>query len=75
MEGPAARVTWPLTSVVAMEENMRIGRAIILPAVLALSVAGPVLSVPGMALATANASSVHVQSTVSSATPDVFYRS
>ena len=52
---------------------MRIGRAIIIPAILALGVAGAVLTVPEMSLAAVHAPGIHVQATASSATPGVFY--
>lgn len=42
---------------------MRIGRAIIIPAILALSVAGSVLAGPGMSVAAVHTPAVHVHST------------
>ena len=39
---------------------MRVGRAILIPAILALSVAGSVLSGPGMAVAAGSPPTVHV---------------
>jgi hypothetical protein len=52
---------------------MRIGRAIIIPAILALSVAGSVLAAAEMSVAAEHAPSVHVQVTASSAAPLVHY--
>ena len=52
---------------------MRIGRAIVIPAVLALSVAGSVLSGSVMPAAAGHAPSVHVQAAGSSVTPTVLY--
>jgi hypothetical protein len=52
---------------------MRIGRAIIIPAILVLSVAGSVLAAAEMSAAAEHAPSVHVQVTASSAGPRVHY--
>lgn len=52
---------------------MRIGRAIIIPAILALGVAGSVLTASGMSAAAGHAPRVHVEAAASSATTDVFY--
>jgi hypothetical protein len=52
---------------------MRIRRAIIIPAILALGVAGSVLSGSAMSAAAGHAPSVHVQAAGSSAAPGVFY--
>jgi hypothetical protein len=52
---------------------MRIGRAIVIPAVLALSVAGSVLSSSVIPAAVGHAPSVHVQAGGSSVVPTVFY--
>jgi hypothetical protein len=51
---------------------MRIGRAIIIPAVLALGVAGSVLSGSAISAATGHAPSVHVQTVASSAGHKVY---
>ncbi len=50
---------------------MRIGRAIIIPAILALGVAGSILSGSAMPVAAVHAPSVHVEAAVAS--PDVMY--
>ena len=52
---------------------MRIGRAIIIPAILVLGVAGSVLSGWEMSVAAGHTPSVHVQTTASSATLHVYY--
>jgi hypothetical protein len=52
---------------------MRIGRALIIPAVLALGVAGSLLSGPAIVAAAGHAPSAHVQAAASSATPKVLY--
>ena len=52
---------------------MRIGRAIIIPAILALSMAGSVLAAAEMSAAAEHAPSVHVQETASSAGALVHY--
>jgi hypothetical protein len=52
---------------------MRIGRAIIIPAILALSVAGSVLAAAEMSAAAEHAPSVHVQETASSGGALVHY--
>jgi hypothetical protein len=54
---------------------MRIGRAIIIPAILALGVAGSVLSGAGIAVAAGHAPAVHVQPAAAHAVPDTFYHS
>lgn len=46
-----------------MEETMRIGRAIIIPAILALGVAGTVLPGAEIAMAASNAPAVHLHIT------------
>lgn len=54
---------------------MRIGRTLIIPAILALSVAGSVLAGAEMSAAVVHTPSVHAQqTTASSATPDMRYR-
>ena len=53
---------------------MRIRRALIIPAILALGVAGSALSGSAMAVATGHASGVHVQAAaVASAHPGIYY--
>jgi hypothetical protein len=51
---------------------MRIRRALIIPAILALGVAGSALSGSAMAAAAAHSPSVHVQA-VASANPNTYY--
>lgn len=54
---------------------MRIGRTIIIPAILALGVAGSVLAGAEMSAAVVHTPSAHVQqATTSSATPNMKYR-
>ncbi len=53
---------------------MRVGRAIIIPAILALGVAGSVLTASPISAAATHAASAHVQVTASSAAPAVLYR-
>jgi hypothetical protein len=52
---------------------MRVGRAIIIPAILALGVAGSALSGAGIAVAAGHAPSAHVQAVAASAAPATFY--
>jgi hypothetical protein len=52
---------------------MRIGRAIIIPAILALSAAGSILAGSAVPAAAAQAPNVHVVSVTSSAIPHVYY--
>lgn len=52
---------------------MRIRRAIIVPAILALGVAGSVLAGSATPVAAGLAASVHVQAAASSAAPNTFY--
>jgi len=52
---------------------MRIGRALIIPAILALGVVGSMLTGPAMSAAAGHEASVHVQATAASASLDVFY--
>jgi hypothetical protein len=52
---------------------MHIGRAIIIPAILALGAAGSILSSSAMSAATAHAPVVHVQASGSSVVPNMTY--
>ena len=52
---------------------MRIGRAIIIPAILALSAAGSILAGSAVPVVAAQASSVSVLSAAPAATPYVYY--
>jgi hypothetical protein len=52
---------------------MRIGRTIIIPAILALGVAGAALAGSEVSAAVAHTSGSHVQATASSAGPDLLY--
>jgi hypothetical protein len=53
---------------------MRIGRDLIIPAILALGVAGSLLTGSAMPVAAGHAPSVHVQAAAASAGPNIFYR-
>jgi len=53
---------------------MRIGRAIIIPAILALGAAGSILSGSAMSAAVGHAPSTHVHATAVSASPNIYYR-
>jgi hypothetical protein len=52
---------------------MRIGRAIIIPAIIALGAAGSILSASAMPAAAGHAPSVHIQASGTSPVPKVFY--
>jgi hypothetical protein len=52
---------------------MRIRRALIIPVILALGVAGSALSGSAMAVATGHTPSVHVQAAAASAHPGIYY--
>ncbi len=52
---------------------MRVGRAILIPAILALGVAGPVLAGSGISVAAGHAPSAHVLVTASSTTVDTYH--
>jgi hypothetical protein len=52
---------------------MRIGRAIIIPAILALGAAGTILAGSAMPIAAGHAPSLHVQAASSSAAPNLYY--
>jgi hypothetical protein len=58
-----------------MEEIMRIGRAILIPAILALGVAGTVLAGAEIPATAQHAQSVTVQATVAAAIPAVHFHS
>ena len=60
LPGPPAD---PLTWAIAVEETMRIGRAIIIPAILALGVAGAVLPGAEIAMAAGHTAVVHHHTT------------
>jgi hypothetical protein len=53
---------------------MRIGRGIIIPAILALGLAGSVLGGLEMSLVAAQAPSAHVQVAATSGNPNILYR-
>jgi hypothetical protein len=53
---------------------MRIGRTVIIPAILALGVAGSALAAPAAAVAAVHAPSIHTQTAASSAACNIFYR-
>jgi hypothetical protein len=52
---------------------MRIKRAVIIPAILALGAAGSILAASAAPVAASQASSIHVVSTGISASPDTMY--
>jgi hypothetical protein len=52
---------------------MRIGRAIIIPAILTLGAAGSILAGSAMSAATMHAPIVHVQAAAPHGGPDMFY--
>ncbi len=52
---------------------MRIGRALIIPAILALGVAGSILAGSAMPVAAVHAPSVHVQAVTVSSVPNMYY--
>jgi hypothetical protein len=52
---------------------MRIGRVLIIPAILALGVASSTLAGSAIAVAAGHAPSVHVQAAAASAHPDIYY--
>jgi hypothetical protein len=52
---------------------MHVGRAIIIPAILALGVAGSLLSGPAMSATAVNAASVHVHAVAAPANPKTVY--
>jgi hypothetical protein len=56
-----------------MEEIMRIGRAIIIPAIVALGVAGSVLPGAQIAMAAGHAPSAHVHAAVTTSLSGVYY--
>jgi hypothetical protein len=53
---------------------MRIGRAVIIPAILALGVAAAALAGSEMATAAAHAPAVHAQVSAASSNPGIMYR-
>ena len=53
---------------------MRIGKTIIIPAILALSAVGSIVAGSAATVATAQGSSVHVVAAASSAHPGVYFR-
>jgi hypothetical protein len=52
---------------------MRIGRSLIIPAILALGVAGSLLAGPAMSAATGHQASSHVHVVAAPANPDMVY--
>jgi hypothetical protein len=53
---------------------MRIGRVVIIPAILILGAAGAVLSAPEISAAVTHAPAVHVQAPAASGNPNTLYR-
>ena len=52
---------------------MRIGRVLIIPAILALSAAGSILAGSAMPVAAVHAPSVHAQAAAVSSVPNIYY--
>ena len=52
---------------------MRIGRVLIIPAIVALGVAGPILAGSAMPVAAMHAPTVHVQAAAALSIPKTFY--
>jgi hypothetical protein len=65
--------TWSLTCSDCHGGIMRIGRAIIIPAIIALGVAGSILAGSAVSAKAKPASSVHVQVAVAAAAPNTYY--
>lgn len=53
---------------------MRVGRSLIIPTILALGVAGSLLTGPAMAAAAGHGASAHVQAAAAPASPYMYYR-
>lgn len=66
-------LTEPLTSVNPLGGTMSIGRAIVIPAIVAFGVAGSTLATAAITVAAAHPTSIHVQASTSSAQPLMFY--
>ena len=75
MKVPPGLSADPLTWAFAVEETMRIGRAIIIPAILALGVAGTVLPGAEVAMAAGLAPAAHVHTAVTPSLSGVYYHS
>jgi hypothetical protein len=54
---------------------MRIGRSIIIPAILALGAAGSILSSSAVSVAAVHAPSIHMQARGATGGPNIFYHS
>jgi len=67
------RATCLLTSGNRHGGIMRIRRAIIIPAILALGATGSIMAGSAMSVAAGHAPSVHVQAAATSGTPNMFY--
>lgn len=62
-----------LTSVNPLGGNMSIGRAIVIPAIVAFGIAGSTLATSAITVAAAHPASVHVQAASAPASPLMFY--
>jgi hypothetical protein len=62
-----------LTSVNPLGGNMSIGRAIVIPAIVAFGIAGSTLATGAITVAAAHPASVHVQASASTSQPQMFY--
>lgn len=63
----------PLTSVNPLGGTMSIGRAIVIPAIVAFGVAGSTLATSAITVAAAHPASIHVQASAPTAQPLMFY--
>ena len=73
MKVPPGLSADPLTWAFAVEETMRIGRAIIIPAILALGVAGTVLPGAEVAMAAAHTPAVNLHTTTHPMVTGTYY--
>ena len=73
MKVPPGSSADPLTWAFAVEETMRIGRAIIIPAIVALGVAGTVLPGAEIAVAAVHTPAVHLHTTTHPMVTGTYY--
>jgi hypothetical protein len=66
-------LTEPLTSVNPLGGTMSIGRAIVIPAIVAFGVAGSTVATTAITVAAAHPTSVHVQASSAPAQPLMYY--
>jgi hypothetical protein len=72
--GRAGGATWPLTSGNVMEESMRIVPGIVIPVIVALGLAGSILSGAEISVAAGHATTVHENVVAKSVVPRMTYR-